>query len=206
MTIGSLSFVVFAAASYAQKDQRKVVGTWDSDLPNNPRFTFNKDGSGSITYTRRGTIFTKRLKWYVKDTKLVFSQDGVDSNAIIKSADENKINLHKPDATGKKDLVLTRVRGNSNSYHDKLIGTWDSDMPFNPRLTFAKDGAGAMSVSVQGKTATKDFKWRLNDNNLIFTLDGKDMGALITSAEKNKINLHDPAAPGKKDFSFTRVK
>jgi hypothetical protein len=102
-------------------------------------------------------------------------------------------------------FILVAVSGCGNQYHDKLIGTWDTDIaPLNPRFTFNKDGTGTISY---GKLATKSIKWRLNGNNLIFSVDGgKDSGALIKKADENRIDLHDPAAPGKKDFSFTRVK
>src|SRR5579864_1435974 len=93
-------------------------------------------------------------------------------------------------------FLLVCVAGCGNQYHDKVIGTWDSDMPFNPRFTFNKDGTGTMSVNVLGKSASKSIKWRLNGSNLIFNLDGKDSGALIKSADENKISLHDPAAKG----------
>jgi hypothetical protein len=101
--------------------------------------------------------------------------------------------------------VLTVVLvGCGNQYKDKVIGTWDTTMPFNPRITFAKDGTGSMTVNVGNKSATKQFTWRLNGNNLILNLDGKDSGGLIKSADENKIVLNDPDV--KADFTFTRVK
>jgi hypothetical protein len=31
-------------------------------------------------------------------------------------------------------ILFLAVAGCSNQYHDKLIGTWDSDQPGNPRF------------------------------------------------------------------------
>jgi hypothetical protein len=101
-------------------------------------------------------------------------------------------------------LLVLAIVGCSNPYQEKVIGTWDTTLPFNPKLTLNKDGSGSMAVSVPGQTVTKQLRWRLNGSNLILTVDGKDMGGVIKSADDQKIILNDPDV--KQDFTFTRVK
>lgn len=102
-------------------------------------------------------------------------------------------------------LLLFAAAG-CNKYHDKVIGTWDSDLPMSPRFTFNKDGTGEMSVPSVPLAPRQSFTWRLNGSNLIFTLGGKDSGFLIKSADEQKMHVNDPAEKGKQDFTFTRVK
>ncbi|SRR6266511_1113072 len=96
---------------------------------------------------------------------------------------------------------LVIVAGCANKYYDKLVGTWDSDQPGKPRFTLNKDGSG--TITAMG--VTKNITWRMNGSNWIVNLDGKDMGAIVKSAEANTITLHDPQPPGT-TFTFTRVK
>jgi hypothetical protein len=99
-------------------------------------------------------------------------------------------------------ILFLALAGCGNQYYDKMVGTWNSDQPGNPTFTLNKDGTGTMSAL----GITKNIKWRMNGSNWIVNLDGKDLGALIKSAEENKIHLHDPQGPpGSKDFYFTRV-
>ncbi len=100
--------------------------------------------------------------------------------------------------------LFVALPGCGNKYHDKVIGTWDTDMPFQPRITLSKDGTGSMSVNVGGQSVSKAIKWRLNGSNLILTVEGKDLGGVIKSAEDQKIVLNDPDAM--QDVIFTRVK
>jgi hypothetical protein len=97
--------------------------------------------------------------------------------------------------------------GYSNKYQDKVIGTWDTDLPNSPRFTFNKDGTGELSVPALGAASPKKtFTWRLRSNNLIVKLDGKESGFLIKSIEGDKMDINDPDEKGKQDFVFTRVK
>ena len=103
-------------------------------------------------------------------------------------------------------FLLVCVAGCGNQYHDKLIGTWSTDIPGVSTITLNKDGTGTLTYAGFGKSTAKSIKWRLNGSNWIMNMDGKDSGAFIKSADENKINFHDPAGKGRQDFSFTRVK
>lgn len=106
-------------------------------------------------------------------------------------------------AVGLSLFLLILASGCTSPYQEKVVGTWDTDMPNNPKFTMAKDGSGSVSVVVQGQTNPKAIKWRLRGTNLIFTIDGKDVGAVIKSADEKRMILNDPSV--KKDFTFTRV-
>ena len=99
-------------------------------------------------------------------------------------------------------FLLFALTACTNQYQEKVVGTWETDMPFNPKFVLAKDGTGTMSVSANGQTVTKTLTWRLNRSNLIFTLDGKDMGGVIKSIDDKKMVLNDPDV--KKDTTWTR--
>jgi len=101
-------------------------------------------------------------------------------------------------------VAILSCAGCGNPYTDKVIGTWETKEPFDWTLTIQKDGTGTQKVSIAGKTVTKNMTWRLNGNNLIFKMDGKETGALIKSIDENKMHTNDPAA--KMDVIFTRVK
>ena len=100
-------------------------------------------------------------------------------------------------------LVLTFVSGCTSPYQEKVVGTWDTDMPGNPKITMAKGGTGSIAVTAMGQTTSKNMTWRLRGSNLIFNIDGKDMGGVIKSADEKRLVLNDPDV--KKDFNFTRA-
>src|ERR1043165_904891 len=96
------------------------------------------------------------------------------------------------------------VPGCGNRYHDQVVGTWETNMPLNPKFVLAKDGTGTISVSAAGQNVSKAITWRLNGNNLIFKVDGKESGGLIKSIDDKTMILNDPDV--KKDATWTRVK
>lgn len=106
-------------------------------------------------------------------------------------------------AVGLSLFLLILASGCTSPYQEKVVGTWDTDLPDNPNITMAKDGSGFITVVVQGQAKPKAIKWRLRGTNLIFTIDGKEKGGIIKSADEKRIILNDPSV--KKDFTFTRA-
>jgi hypothetical protein len=94
--------------------------------------------------------------------------------------------------------------GCGNPYQEKVIGTWETREPVLQTYVLEKGGTGSIKVSALGQNVTKSVTWRLNGNNLIFKIDGKELGGLIRSIDDQKMVLNDPDV--KKDVTFTRVK
>lgn len=98
--------VALAAAGCGNQYAHQVIGTWDTDLKDQPQFTLNGDGTGSRYFP--DTEKTTKMTWRINRDTLILQIEGRMLSGTIKKIDRNSIVLH--DARAKKDFTFTRLK------------------------------------------------------------------------------------------------
>jgi hypothetical protein len=100
--------------------------------------------------------------------------------------------------------VLLVAAGCGGRHARNLPGTWETDLPHSPTFTFEADGSGVRRVQRSDKVETKPIRWRVDGNNLVVTVDGRNLGGLIKKPPVgDEMVVYDSAV--NKNFTFRRV-